>query len=76
MLKFYMRLALQLIGSKAGKVEAGYQAGLVLLNRNPLNDIRNTKSISAVIANGKYLNRTQLDNILATVKILIITVEK
>jgi hypothetical protein len=40
----------------------------VLLKRNPLDDIRNSKSINAVITNGKYLNRTQLDNILAAVK--------
>ncbi|MFT5923496.1 MAG: hypothetical protein ACI9LE_000479 [Paraglaciecola sp.] len=58
----------QWMGSNAGKVEAGYRADLVLLKRNPLDDIRNSKSINAVIANGKYLNRTQLDNILAAVK--------
>jgi hypothetical protein len=38
------------------------------LKKNPLEDISYTRSINAVIANGKYLNRTQLDHILESVK--------
>jgi hypothetical protein len=33
-----------------------------------LENIRNTKSINAVITNGKYLSRTQLDRMLKAVK--------
>ena len=56
------------MGSNSGKIEPGYRADLVLLKKNPLEDIRYTRSINAVIANGKYLNRTQLDHILESVK--------
>jgi imidazolonepropionase-like amidohydrolase len=56
------------MGSNSGKIEPGYRADLVLLKKNPLEDISYTRSINAVIANGKYLNRTQLDHILESVK--------
>lgn len=51
-----------------GKIEVGYDADLVLLDKSPLQDIRNTKEINAVIVNGKYLNRNTLDYILQSVK--------
>lgn len=54
--------------SNAGKIEAGYRADLVLLAKNPLIDIRNTKTINGVLTNGKYLDRTTLDSILESVK--------
>jgi imidazolonepropionase-like amidohydrolase len=47
-----------------GSVEVGKIADLVLLDENPLNDIRNTRKIRAVVLNGRYLNRTALDTIL------------
>ena len=37
-----------------GTVETGKIADLVLLDANPLTDIRNTRRISAVVANGRY----------------------
>jgi len=40
---------------------------LVLLDANPLDDIRNTQKITGVIVNGRYLSRTDLDKILAGV---------
>jgi len=54
--------------SNAGKIEAGFRADLILLAKNPLEDIKNTKTINAVIANGKYLDRKELDNILEAIK--------
>ncbi|MFK7953059.1 MAG: amidohydrolase family protein [Ekhidna sp.] len=54
--------------NNTGIVEAGYGADLVLLAKNPLEDIRNTRSINAVITNGKYLDREVLDNILQSIK--------
>lgn len=58
----------QWMKSNAGKVEAGYRADLVLLAKNPLEDIKNTRTINGVIINGKYLDRTTLDNILESIK--------
>lgn len=51
-----------------GAIETGLVADLVLLNKNPLDDIRNTRSINAVITNGKYLDRASLDKMLIAVK--------
>lgn len=49
---------------KTGTLEAGKCADLVVLNENPLEDIRNTRKIHAVINNGIYLSRSDLDNLL------------
>ena len=51
-----------------GTVEPGKIADLVLLNANPLDDIGNTKKIEAVIVNGRYLSRKQLDQLLVDVE--------
>lgn len=61
-------LAAEWMKLKAGKIKIGYKADLVLLKKNPLEDINNTRSINAVISNGKYLNRAQLDKMLQAVK--------
>ncbi len=47
-----------------GAVESGKIADLVLLDENPLTDIRNTRKIRAVVLNGRYLDRAALDRIL------------
>jgi hypothetical protein len=52
---------------KFGVVEAGHAADLVLLEANPLEDIRNTSKIAAVIVTGKYYSRQDLDKMLAQV---------
>jgi imidazolonepropionase-like amidohydrolase len=51
-----------------GTVEKGKVADLVLLDASPLDDIRNTRKIAAVIANGRYYSREQLDRILADIE--------
>ena len=43
-----------------GAVESGKIADVVLLDGNPLADIRNTRKIAAVIFGGKYLSKPQL----------------
>ena len=40
---------------------------LVLLNENPLEDIKNAKDINGVIVKGEWFNRTQLDEFLEEV---------
>ena len=47
-----------------GSVEVGKLASLVLLNKNPLENIENTKSIEAVILRGKVLDRATLNKML------------
>lgn len=47
-----------------GTIEEGKIADLVLLNKNPLEDIRNTQTIEAVIKNGNLLDRQVLDGML------------
>jgi len=51
-----------------GTVERGKIADLVLLDGNPLEDIRNTRKIAAVVVNGAYLPRGILDRMLAEVR--------
>ncbi len=47
-----------------GSVTIGKIADLVLLNKNPLQSIRNTQAINGVVRNGKFLDRNMLDQIL------------
>jgi adenine deaminase len=54
--------------SSYGSVETGKIADLVLLAVNPLEDIHNTKKITAVIANGRVFDRAALDRILRQVE--------
>jgi imidazolonepropionase-like amidohydrolase len=51
---------------RLGTIEKGKLADLVLLDANPLEDIRNTQKIAAVVVNGRYLSRKDLDKMLAS----------
>jgi imidazolonepropionase-like amidohydrolase len=51
-----------------GSLVKGKAADLVLLDRNPLQDIRATRSIHAVILRGKLYDRAALDKMLAETK--------
>ena len=54
--------------TEVGRVAAGYAADLIVLDANPLKDIRNTTKINAVILRGQLLERAALDQMLAKVK--------
>jgi imidazolonepropionase-like amidohydrolase len=50
---------------KAGAVAAGQRADLVLLDDNPLAEITNVRRIRAVIVAGRFLDRRELDELMA-----------
>ena len=49
---------------KLGTIEKGKIADMVLLRKNPLEDISNSQSIEAVIKNGRVIDRPLLDQML------------
>lgn len=53
------------IDSIAGTIQAGKCADLVLLDENPLADIRNTRKIAGVFVNGRWLDKAFIDAMLA-----------
>jgi imidazolonepropionase-like amidohydrolase len=54
---------------RRGTIETGKIADLVLLDRDPLADIHNTRSIRAVVLQGKFLPRTELDEMLSAAEL-------
>ncbi len=51
-----------------GTVSVGKNANLVLLNKNPLEDIKNTKTIEGVMLKGQWYGRNALNRLLNEVK--------
>lgn len=58
------------IDKRKGTIEIGKEADFILLEKNPLEDIRNTRTIKAVYTHNKFYNRKQLDKLLNEVKII------
>lgn len=54
------------VSDSVGTIERSKVADLVLLDANPLTDIRHTQRIAAVIARGRLYDRAALDSLLAT----------
>lgn len=52
----------------SGQVKVDYRADLVLLSRNPLDQISNTKSIEGVMVNGRWLSSARLNELLQSLK--------
>jgi imidazolonepropionase-like amidohydrolase len=48
-----------------GTIETDKRADLVLLDADPLLDIRNTRRVAAVVVRGRLISRTEIDRILA-----------
>ena len=46
--------------NELGSIDVGKKADMVLLDKNPLDDIRNTKTIAAVISKGRWLTPAEL----------------
>jgi imidazolonepropionase-like amidohydrolase len=51
------------LSDSLGTIEPGKTATMVLLDANPLQDIRNTRRIAAVISEGRYLDREVLERL-------------
>jgi imidazolonepropionase-like amidohydrolase len=56
------------IEGERGVVASGAEADLILLEANPLGDIANTKRIRGVMADGRWLDRGDLDALLEDVR--------
>jgi hypothetical protein len=56
------------IEQTSGSIASGKRADLVLLDANPLTDIKNVGRIRAVVLAGRLLERNELDKMLADVK--------
>ena len=51
-----------------GKIKIGYNSDLVLLSKNPLDDIKNTKTIEYVFFNKYMINKIQIATILKAIE--------
>lgn len=52
------------IDKQIGSIETGKFADLILLEQNPLTDIKNTRKIAGVFVNGKWLDKTRINAML------------
>jgi hypothetical protein len=56
------------MGVKTGKMVKGYDADLVILNANPLHNIREISNINAVISKGHYYDNKLLEEMLNSIR--------
>ena len=58
------------VNNRQGTIETGKEANLLLLDKNPLEDIRNTRSINTVFKREKIYNKKALSQMLEDAKTL------
>ncbi|GAB4511286.1 MAG: hypothetical protein Tsb004_15490 [Allomuricauda sp.] len=51
-----------------GLVKEGYEADLVLLDKNPLKDLKNLKTISHIVVRGKPISKSEIDQQLVNLR--------
>ncbi|HEY6503151.1 MAG TPA: amidohydrolase family protein [Chitinophagaceae bacterium] len=56
------------ISNRTGTIETGKEADLLLLDRNPLVDIRNTRAIAGVFTDGDWYDKKAIDKMLEDAK--------
>jgi len=56
------------IDKRKGTIEAGKEADFILLDKNPLEEIKNTRRIKAVFSHNTFYDREQLDTLLNDAK--------
>ncbi|MNR16940.1 imidazolonepropionase [compost metagenome] len=56
------------IDDKIGTIEVGKYADLILLDKNPLDDISNTRILSGVFVNGQWIDKKTLDKMLLSLE--------
>ena len=64
---FILAASVFLAGCITITTKAGKRADLVLLDKNPLEDITNTRLISGVMVRGRWYSRADLDTMLEEV---------
>jgi len=62
-----LRSGFHFLGSTSGSTRSNWR--IWWLNANPLEDIRNTQKIAAMIVNGRYLSPADWDKMLAEVEV-------
>ena len=59
-----------------GSIDSGKDADLVILNTNPLQNIKATQDIYAVVNNGQYFDRKALDALLEKAQHVKLSLDK